>query len=102
MTGREIRDNDEVAGSLFSYVDFERRIRSDHPLRVLRGIVNETLVTLSPEFDTLHSLWGRVSIPPERLLRALSLQTFYLICNDHALWRQGIRYEGLRRRITRD
>ena len=38
-----MRGNDEVAGSLFSYVDLEKRVRADHPLRVIRGIVNATL-----------------------------------------------------------
>ena len=80
-----MRGSDEVAGSLFSYVDLEKRVRSDHPLRVIRGIVNETLVALSPEFDALYSLWGRVSIPPERLLRALLLQAFYSIRSERQL-----------------
>jgi hypothetical protein len=48
-----MRGSDEVAGSLFSYVDLETRVRSDHPLRVIRLIVNETLVALSPDFDAL-------------------------------------------------
>lgn len=80
-----MRGNDAIAGSLFSYVDLEKRIRPDHPLRVIRGIVNSTLLTLSPEFDGLYSLWGRVSIPPERLLRALLLQAFYSIRSERQL-----------------
>ena len=68
-----MRGSDAFTGSLFSYVDLERRIRADHPLRVIREIVNAALVTLSPEFEALYSLYGRVSIPPERRLRALLL-----------------------------
>jgi hypothetical protein len=34
-----MRGNDEVAGSLFSYVVLEKRVRPDHPLRVIRGLV---------------------------------------------------------------
>jgi len=71
-----MRGSDKIAGSLFGYVDLDKRVRAGHPLRVIRAIVNETLSTLSPEFDALYPLWGRVSIPPERLLRALLLQTF--------------------------
>ena len=80
-----MRGSDAIAGSLFSYVDLERRIRADHPLRVIREIVNATLVTLSPEFDPLYALCGRVSIPPERLLRAMLLQAFYLIRSERQL-----------------
>jgi transposase len=74
-----MRGNDTEAGSLFSYVDLERRVRADHPLRVIRGVVNATLLALSAEFDMLYSPFGRESIPPERLLRALLLQAFYSI-----------------------
>jgi transposase len=71
-----MRGSDAVAGSLFSYVDLEKRVRADHPLRVIRGVVNATLADLSAAFDALYSPFGRESIPPERLLRALLLQAF--------------------------
>ena len=80
-----MRGNDEAAGSLFSYVDVEKRVRPDHPLRVIRGVVNATLVAMSAEFDALYSRFGRESIPPERLLRALLLQAFYTIRAAHTL-----------------
>jgi len=80
-----MRGNDRVAGSLFSYVDLEKRVRADHPLRVIREIVNTTLKELSPEFDPLYSPFGRGSIPPERLLRALLLQAFYSIRSERQL-----------------
>jgi transposase len=70
---------------LFSYVDLEKRVRADHPLRVIRGIVNATLTDLSSEFDALYSPFGRESIPPERLLRALLLQAFYSIRSERQL-----------------
>jgi transposase len=74
-----MRGSDAVAGSLFSYVDLEKRMRADHPLRVIRGVVNATLMDLSAGFDTLYSPFKRESIPPERLLHALLLQAFYSI-----------------------
>jgi transposase len=80
-----MRGSDGVAGSLFSYVDLEKRVRADHPLRVIRGIVNATLSDLSGEFDELYSPFGRESIPPERLLRALLLQAFYSIRSERQL-----------------
>lgn len=80
-----MRGTDTVAGSLFSYVDLEKRVRPDHPLRVIRDVVNATLAALSAEFDALYSPFGRESIPPERLLRALLLQAFYSIRSERQL-----------------
>jgi transposase len=80
-----MRGSDEIAGSLFSYVDLEKRVRPDHPLRVIRSIVNATLAAMSDEFDGLYSPFGRESIPPERLLRALLLQAFYSIRSERLL-----------------
>ena len=80
-----MRGNDAVAGSLFSYVDLEKRVRPDHPLRVIRGLVNSALADLSTAFDALYSPFGRESIPPERLLRALLLQAFYTIRSERQL-----------------
>ena len=80
-----MRGSDAVAGSLFSYVDLEKRVRADHPLRVIRGVVNATLADLLAAFDALYSPFGRESIPPERLLRALLLQAFYSIRSERQL-----------------
>jgi transposase len=80
-----MRGSDAVAGSLFSYVDLEKRVRADHPLRVIRSVVNATLADLSAAFDALYSPFGRESIPPERLLRALLLQAFYSIRSERQL-----------------
>ncbi|MEN3748895.1 IS5/IS1182 family transposase, partial [Sphingomonas sp. HF-S3] len=38
-----MRGSDERTGALFSYVDVESRIRSDHPLRRIREITNAAL-----------------------------------------------------------
>jgi transposase len=80
-----MRRNDTLAGSLLSYVDLEKRVRPDHPLRVTRDLVNSALADLSTAFDALYSPFGRESIPPERLLRALLLQAFYSIRSERQL-----------------
>jgi transposase len=77
-----MRGRDGIAGSLFSYGDLEKRVRPDHPLWVIRDIVNATLTAMSAEFDALYAADGRVSILPERLLRALLLQAFYTIRSE--------------------
>ena len=74
-----------VAVTLFGYVDPEKWLRPDHPLRVIRSLVNSALADLSSSFDALYSPFGRESIPPERLIRALLLQAFYSIRSERQL-----------------
>jgi transposase len=80
-----MRGEDERSGELFSYVDLEARVRADHPLRAIRGVVNEALVALEREFAALYAPLGRPSIPPEKLLRAMLLQAFYSIRSERQL-----------------
>jgi transposase len=81
-----MRGTDDRTGSLFSYVDIEARIRRDHPLRVIREIANAALLALDGDFAELYAhRFGRPSIPPERLLRAMLLQAFYGIRSERQL-----------------
>ena len=80
-----MRGADERTGELFSYVDLERRVRTDHPLRPIRALVNEALASLQQEFAPLYARIGRPSIPPEKLLRAILLQAFYSIRSERQL-----------------
>jgi transposase len=73
---------------MFSYVSLEKRIPTDHPLRPVRAMVNRALVALSPRFDALYVDWGRPSIPPEQLLRALLLQVLYTVRSERQLMEQ--------------
>jgi hypothetical protein len=54
-----MRGVDERTGELFSYVDLERRVRADHPLRPIRAIVNDALAALEGEFAPLYARIGR-------------------------------------------
>jgi transposase len=83
-----MRGTDERSGELFSYVDLEDRVPTEHPLRLIRRIVNEVLVALDGEFTKLYADSGRPSIAPERLLRALLLQVFYTIRSERQLMEQ--------------
>src|ERR687892_404317 len=80
-----MRGGDERSGELFSYVDLEKRVRSDHPLRAIRTIANEALTALGREFAALYTPIGRPSIAPEKLLRAMLLQAFYSIRSERQL-----------------
>ena len=83
-----MRGWDEQTGSLFSYQSPESLVPADHPLRLIRGVVNSALERLSPEFARLYSAYGRASIAPEKLLRALLLQAFYGVRSERQLMEQ--------------
>jgi len=80
-----MRGGDVRTGELFSYVDLEDRVRKDHPLRAIRQMVNDALVSLEREFAARYSPIGRPSIAPEKLLRAMLLQAFYSIRSERLL-----------------
>jgi transposase len=79
---------DARSGELFSYVDLEKRVPAKHPLRLVRGVVNDVLAALDRDFSKAYADGGRPSIPPERLLRALLLQAFYTIRSERQLIEQ--------------
>jgi len=83
-----MRGADEQSGSMFSYVSLEERVPPDHPLRAIRRITDRALERLSPQFGTLYVKFGRPSIPPEKLLRALLLQALYTIRSERQLIEQ--------------
>ena len=79
-----MRGLDERTGSL--YVDLEVRVRRDHPVRTIREIVNAALQDMDRDFAVLYPPgFGRPSIAPERLLRAMLLQAFYGIRSERQL-----------------
>ena len=83
-----MRGSDVVSGSMFSYVDLEDRIPAKHPLRLIRGVVNEVLLALDADFSGMYADFGRTSIAPEKLLRGSLLQAFYTIRSERQLMEQ--------------
>src|SRR5687767_874486 len=83
-----MRGADEQPGSMFSYVSLEERVPRDHPLRAIRRITDRALDRISPQLGTLYIRFGRPSIPPERLLRALLLQALFTIRSERQLMEQ--------------
>jgi transposase len=73
---------------MFSYVTPEKRVPQDHPLRPIRKMLDQALKQLSPRFSRLYSRYGRPSIPPEQLIRALLLQVLYTIRSERQLMEQ--------------
>ena len=91
MVHREENREDQMRGiqeqqtAMFSYVSEEDRIPADHPLRVMRSMVDPILKRLSRRFGKMYSDTGRPSIPPEQLLRALLVQILYTIRSERLL-----------------
>ncbi|ULB09631.1 IS5-like element ISRhsp7 family transposase [Cereibacter azotoformans] len=83
-----MRGTDETSGSLFSYVDLEERIPARHPLRKIRRVVNDALVSMDAEFARLYAADGRPSIAPERLLRASLIQILFSVRSERQLMEQ--------------
>ena len=72
--------------SMFYAIDVESRIRTDHPLRPIKRMVDEELATMSGLFEQAYTRDnGRPSVPPERLLKALLLQCLYSIRSETQL-----------------
>jgi transposase len=73
---------------MFSYVALESRVPAGHPLRAVRVLLDEALADLNRDFDRVYAQDGRASIPPERLVRALTLQILYSIRSERLLCEQ--------------
>ena len=73
---------------MFSYLSPEQRVPADHPLRPIRIMVDVALKGLSRSFQRMYVDWGRPSIAPEKLLRALVLQVLYSIRSERMLMEQ--------------
>lgn len=73
---------------MFSYLSPEERVPAKHPLRQIRRMVDVALQALSPAFDQMYAAFGRPSIAPEKLLRALLLQVLFSIRSEQLLMEQ--------------
>ena len=83
-----MRGDDKQQTAMFSYLNIEDRIPRDHPLRRIRAMADVALKELWAHFEALYSRYGRPSIPPERLLRALLLQALYSVRSEEQLMEQ--------------
>ena len=61
---------------------------AEHPLRPIREMADVALKSLSPVFDRMYATFGRPSIAPEKLLRALLVQVLYTVRSERMLMEQ--------------
>jgi transposase len=83
-----MRGTDIHRSGMFSYVSLESRVPQEHPLRGIKVLLDEALSGLSRDFDRVYASEGRPSIPPERLVRASTLQILYSIRSERLLCEQ--------------
>ncbi|MCB1875140.1 MAG: IS5 family transposase [Chromatiales bacterium] len=83
-----MRGPDLQQDTLFSTASPESRVPKDHPLRPIRAMVDQALRELDSQFDALYSVYGRDSIPPEKLLRAQLVMALYTIRSERQLVEQ--------------
>jgi transposase len=83
-----MRGKDTQQSAMFSYLSAEQRVPMDHPLRLVREMTDVALEGLSRSFSSLYADWGRPSIAPEKLLRALLLQVLYSVRSERMLMEQ--------------
>ena len=83
-----MRGTDVDQSGMFSYVSLESRVPLKHPLRGIRALLDEALEGMHRDFERVYAGFGRSSIAPERLVRALVLQVLYSIRSERLLVEQ--------------
>ena len=91
-----MRGSDGMQEALFTVAKLDDFVPANHPLRAVRGVVDEALVRLSGLFNTMYADTGRASIAPEKLLRAMLIQVFFTVRSERQLMEQ-VRYNLLYR-----
>lgn len=83
-----MRGSDVFQESLFTTVQLESFVPSDHPLRPIKVLLNKAMKNLNWLFSSIYCETGRESIAPERLIRAQLLQVLYSIRSERQLVEQ--------------
>ncbi|MBY0579456.1 MAG: transposase [Burkholderiales bacterium] len=89
-----MRGIDVQPRNLFSYIQLEQRVPSQHPLRAIRKMVDVALGEMDALFTQMYSGTGRPSIAPERLLRAQMLKILYTVRSERQLMEQIAKLEA--------
>lgn len=83
-----MRGHGESNGGLWYTIDLEELVERDHPLRAIKRMVDEALRGMDRDFRAAYPRNGRPSVAPERLLKALLLQSLYTIRSERELCRR--------------
>lgn len=83
-----MRGDNTTPAKLWYSINVEDLIEPDHPLRAIKRMVDEALRGMDKDFRKAYSDRGRRSVAPERLLKALLLQSLYSIRSERELCRR--------------
>ena len=83
-----MRGEDIFQESLFTTVQLESFVPTEHPLRPIKALLDKAMKNLNWLFSGIYADTGRESIPPERLIRAQLLQVLYSIRSERLLVEQ--------------
>ena len=91
-----MRGADVMNEELFTVGGLDQYVPVKHPLLRVRDVFNGCLARMDTHFDRLYSRFGRDSIAPEKLLRALMVQVLFGIRSERQMVEQ-LRYNMLYR-----
>lgn len=83
-----MRGTPQAQPDFLTVVNLNTIVPVNHPLRAIKGRVDDVLKKLSPLFDQLYADEGRASIPPEQLLKARVLCALYTVRSERLFCEQ--------------
>src|SRR6202171_1674863 len=85
---RKMRGFDRPQSTMLTLVNPEKRVPTNHPIRLIKALAEVALKELSPLFAQMYGEVGRPSIPPERLLKASLLMALYTVRSERMFCEQ--------------
>lgn len=82
--------------SMFVAFDLEQFVPADHPVRKIKRWADGVLAEMGRDFNAAYGSTGQPGVPPERLIKALLLQSLYSIASETKLV-EAIQYNLLYR-----
>jgi transposase len=83
-----MRGRVDSQGDVYHTFNVHELIPATHPLRTIKQRADGVLATMSRDFNAAYGKTGRPGVPPERLLKALLLQSLYSIRSEIQLCEQ--------------
>jgi len=83
-----MRGKIDQQGEVFHTFHLDDMIPANHPLRAVKARADKVLGKMSRDFNRAYGKTGRPSVPPERLIKALLLQSLYSIRSEIQLCEQ--------------
>ena len=84
----EMRGHSDRQPNLFVKLNLEELVPLDHPLRPIKRMADEILVSMNRTLTAAYAgseKGGRPSVPPERLLKSMVLMALYTVRSERAL-----------------